>query len=99
MQVCSDALYLTDDNNRAVFPNETGEFNVTRLFPGGHYEVHGDSGDHAQVSAVGVASNASVASAQPMQFAFAQRSAGPVCSQNRRLSSAPKTFQRYIKFC
>lgn len=36
------SLYITDDENVAIFPDTSGHFSTYDLKPRGHYEVHGD---------------------------------------------------------
>ncbi|KAK5870864.1 hypothetical protein PBY51_003774 [Eleginops maclovinus] len=42
-QVQKDTIYLTDDHNIAIFPEENGHFISVDLVDRGHYEVHGDA--------------------------------------------------------
>ncbi|CAL1613892.1 unnamed protein product [Knipowitschia caucasica] len=41
-QVYAPSLYITDDDNVAIFPGTSGHFSCFDLRPRGHYEVHGD---------------------------------------------------------
>ncbi|KAL2087177.1 hypothetical protein ACEWY4_018236 [Coilia grayii] len=41
-QVYAPSLYITDDENVAIFPDASGHFHTYDLKPRGHYEVHGD---------------------------------------------------------
>ncbi|XP_056256517.1 uncharacterized protein LOC130184574 [Seriola aureovittata] len=41
-QVYAPSLYITDDDNVAIFPGSAGHFSCLDLRPRGHYEVHGD---------------------------------------------------------
>lgn len=41
LQVTSQSLYLTGDNNVAVFPRADGHFSILDLKDKSHYEVHG----------------------------------------------------------
>lgn len=40
--VCCSSLYITDENNVAVFVEAGRLFSTLDLVPRGHYEVHGD---------------------------------------------------------
>ncbi len=41
-KVYAPSLYITDDDNVAIFPGSAGHFSCLYLRPRGHYEVHGD---------------------------------------------------------
>ena len=41
-KVYAPSLYITDDDNVAIFPGSSGHFSCLDLRPRGHYEVHGD---------------------------------------------------------
>jgi len=88
-----DGLYLTDDRNTAVFPDEQGCF--TDCVSGAHYEVQG----FVPASANHAADIQQPASATPFQF-IQQPVPGPVAATStmtpafRRPSTGSKTFQR-----
>lgn len=95
MQVSSESLYLTDDSNRVLFPDENGVFAVNQLSMANHYEVHGDAmGDVARTPST--SSEPHTSSASSPVFAFAQRQSPAALTggtvQFRK--QIPKTFQR-----
>ncbi|KAG5282777.1 hypothetical protein AALO_G00059830 [Alosa alosa] len=49
-QVQKESVYLTDDANVAIFPEENGSFFCLDLQDQGHYEVHGDRSGPVQDS-------------------------------------------------
>jgi len=86
LQVEGGGLYLTDDRNTAVFPDNHGLFATYDLVTGGHYEVHG-----------GGSLPPAEPQATPPQFQFAQRpvaSAASTPSFRRPTGASVKTFQR-----
>jgi len=100
MQVSSDSVYLTDDTNHAIFPNDRGDFTTYQLCIGGHYQVHGDGGavDDSMTSGRSIPSlpvtTTPVSAFNP--FAFAQRPLSGTSTMVKK--TAAKTFQRYAFF-
>ncbi|KAK5859360.1 hypothetical protein PBY51_020922 [Eleginops maclovinus] len=90
-QVQKDTIYLTDDHNIAIFPEENGHFISVDLVDRGHYEVHGDASASAAAAPPPPpppATATAAAADQRPRFAF-QR---PVASAVART----KAFQRNI---
>ncbi|KAK5870632.1 hypothetical protein PBY51_003563 [Eleginops maclovinus] len=70
-QVQKDTIYLTDDHNIAIFPEENGHFISVDLVDRGHYEVHGDASASAAAAPPPPPATATAAAAdQRPRFAF-----------------------------
>ncbi|KAL7389073.1 hypothetical protein ABVT39_026021 [Epinephelus coioides] len=97
-QVQNSSLYITDDNNMAIFPGNEGQFRTVDLAVRGHYEVHGESDD--------VGEQASVPGPFPTHFSFRQPASAAAGSAYGSASTATarpsprapmaKTFERTI---
>ena len=81
-----ESLYLTDDGNRAVFPDERGTFDTLSMTHGGHYQVNGPQSE----GAVETPTTSPAARSPAPSFAFAAR---PTASWTSAKKPA-KTFQR-----
>ena len=70
-QIHEETLFLNDDSNTAVFPEEDGHFTSIHLNVGGHYEVNGETKSAAPASSPGTSQHQQ--NTTPHRFAFAQR--------------------------
>ena len=97
VQVAVESLYLTDDTNHAVFPNNNGEFASYQLSDGGHYEVHGDGTSTMEETLPNSTSSRNPSFASPLPtFSFAQRSSAYSASSTSVKRPSIKTFQRLV---
>ncbi|RVE63439.1 hypothetical protein OJAV_G00136260 [Oryzias javanicus] len=90
-QVQGPSLFITDDNNVALFPEASGHFNSSALVGRGHYEVHGEN------IYMGESATAAPATAPQVRFAFHRppsAAAGSATAHGH--TRAAKTFQRNI---
>ncbi|XP_055015741.1 uncharacterized protein LOC129411368 [Boleophthalmus pectinirostris] len=87
-QVQKETVYLTDDNNVAIFPRPDGDFNTFDLITRSHYEVHGDSTTAEQATAA-------LPTGQPVRFSF-HRSISTATSSSCSRSTTTKSFVRNI---
>lgn len=90
-KVHGPSLYITDDNNVALFPAPDGHFSLLDLTVRGHYEVHGES------ISVECSPNTPV-TPNPTRFSF-QRPVSAAAGSATGSSAVPratmpKTFQR-----
>ncbi|XP_042600962.1 uncharacterized protein LOC122140639 [Cyprinus carpio] len=92
-KVHGPSLYITDDNNVALFPAPDGHFSLLDLTVRGHYEVHGES------ITVECSPNTPV-TPNPTRFSFHQpvsAAAGSATGSSAvPRATMPKTFQRNI---
>lgn len=93
LQVDIGRLYLSDDRNLAMFPDDYGVF--TTLTSGGHYEVQGVSSTQPCRDLL-LPSNPGTNSFQFQQRPLTAATATSA-SSFRRPSCGPKTFQRLLK--
>ncbi|XP_076133850.1 uncharacterized protein LOC143116552 isoform X2 [Alosa pseudoharengus] len=85
-QVQKESVYLTDDANVAIFPEEQGSFFCLDLQDRGHYEVHGDRSGAIDPPAPDPP-------APSVRFAFQRPHAASAASSSR---SVTKAFQRNV---
>ena len=99
MKVTAESVYLTDDTNRAIFPNDRGEFSSFQLQNLGHYEVHGH-GTAITPTLDDQSNNSSGLHLQPFTsptFSFVQRLSTftPLNASSTSARRLHKTFQRW----
>ncbi|XP_028460042.1 uncharacterized protein LOC114572532 [Perca flavescens] len=85
-QVKNESIYLTDDANVAIFPEENGTFFCLDLQDRGHYEVHGDRTQQDSTPAVDPP-------APSARFSFQRPHAASAASSSRPVT---KAFQRNV---
>lgn len=87
LKVHGPSLYITDDNNVALFPAPDGHFSLLELTVRGHYEVHGES-----------ISVDTTVTPNPTRFSFhrpVSAAAGSATGSSAvPRATMPKTFQR-----
>lgn len=90
--MCAPSLYITDDDNVAIFPGPNGHFSSLDIHLRGHYEVHGNDAQP-------------VATQSDHRFRFLRTTPPSVAagSPNPPTFTVPranmvKTFQRYSTF-
>ncbi|XP_049334413.1 uncharacterized protein LOC111197401 [Astyanax mexicanus] len=92
-QVHGPSVYITDDNNVAVFPGADGQFSSLELTVRGHYEVHGESISVESSPSVPVMNNFT-------RFSFHRPPSAAAASATRATASprptVAKAFQRNI---
>ncbi|KAL7384714.1 hypothetical protein ABVT39_007292 [Epinephelus coioides] len=98
-QVYAPSLYITDDDNVAIFPGSCGHFSCLDVRPRGHYEVHGDD------IALPVAEQTPPLSGQnrfqfhrPAQPTAALGSPAQAIAPTTPRASMSNTFQRLFEF-
>ncbi|XP_016307009.1 uncharacterized protein LOC107661756 [Sinocyclocheilus anshuiensis] len=93
LKVHGPSLYITDDNNVALFPAPDGHFSLVDLTPRGHYEVHGESIIEESSPNTPVTPN-------PTRFFFhrpVSAAAGSATGSSAvPRATMPKTFQRSV---
>lgn len=91
LKVHAPSLYITDDNNVALFPEPDGHFSLLDLTVRGHYEVHGEG------ISVECSPNTPV-TPNPTRFSFhrpVSAAAGSATGSSAvPRATMPKTFQR-----
>ena len=92
-------MYLADDNNTAVFPDEHGVFSGLFMIGGTHYEVHGDpaenSGPPLAPTPAAMPPTPPPPPATPVaRFAFAQRTPAAAAGAPGARRSTVRPFQR-----
>jgi len=94
LQIDGNGMYLTDDHNTAVFPDDSGDFVSYQLASSSHYEVHGSAlnSDEQQRQSPNGFQFVQRTPLQPLSSTPATSSAPPFTF--RRTSYGPKTFQR-----
>ncbi|XP_076863841.1 uncharacterized protein LOC143516130 [Brachyhypopomus gauderio] len=90
-QVSQPSVYLTTDNNIAIFPEDSGYFSTLSVTPGHHYEVHGvNTVEPGPSSVVG---NSSLTQSR---FTFQRPPATSAAVGPPRASASPRPFQRSV---
>lgn len=89
-------MFLSDDRNTAIFPDDAGTYSVHVLADKGHYEVNGDSTSPTQVSQPQqpLAHPSAQSASQSPRFSFASSSRGSPNSGQQAWASTPPVFRR-----
>jgi len=89
-QVIQETVYLSDDSNTAVFPQENGVFDIEPV-AGRHYQVNGDSSTPQPPAATYTATAQQTTSTPQGRFLFASRQTAPTPTFRRQTI---RTFPR-----